>query len=536
MSTLPSVPEVPKDLSAEMRRFLFSIKEIIEIREGLRGSGDQYISQNDLASGAVPLPSSDTSAIGPPTNMTIEVGTWTNTIKWTNPIGDHLAGVEIWVNQSNSVTEAIRVAIVSAPGDSYVHNVQFVTMDNYYWIRAVTHAGKYSVWVPSALQGGMLVPRKESLGERIEGVIEALLGADPPMYDGGTVYTPDELVRWLAADGNIKRYKRTLYDPGVSGHDPSETLYWARVGILIEGDVGGQQTVGIDGNLVVDNSILARSIETGSLVVGDGTDGSIRLADGVITVAHINDLAHDDLLNSYWAHGNDITKIDGGRIFTGSILANSIGAGQITANHVGTNTIIANTANIQSGIIQSAHIGAAQILAANIANGNITNAKIGAAAVGTANIQDASITTAKIGALSIDTLHLAGNAVTVPVAVYNAGDSYTPVVYGSPIIQLGMSSLGAPVNVWFGAYAYGSDVNNTASIKIRRDSIDILSIIITLPVIGYDTGSGMYYFGGYIFFMAYDAYPPASATYYAINNGVNTPFSARSMFAIGLKR
>ena len=73
---------------------------------------------------------------------------------------------------------------------------------------------------------------------------------------------------------------------GITGHEPEyyHPLLWERIGILSSGDVNGEATVGIDGNLVVDGTILARHMEVDSLSamtanLGTVTAGVAKSAD-----------------------------------------------------------------------------------------------------------------------------------------------------------------------------------------------------------------------------------------------------------------
>jgi len=73
---------------------------------------------------------------------------------------------------------------------------------------------------------------------------------------------------------------------GITAHNPEYyfPLLWKRVGILTSGDVDGEPTVGIDGNLVVDGTILARHLEVDSLSavtanLGTVTAGVAKSAD-----------------------------------------------------------------------------------------------------------------------------------------------------------------------------------------------------------------------------------------------------------------
>lgn len=74
---------------------------------------------------------------------------------------------------------------------------------------------------------------------------------------------------------------------GITGHEPEYyyPLLWKRIGILTTGAVDGEDVVGIDGNLVVDGTILARHMEVDSLSavtanLGTVTAGVAKSADG----------------------------------------------------------------------------------------------------------------------------------------------------------------------------------------------------------------------------------------------------------------
>lgn len=130
-----------------------------------------------------------------------------------------------------------------------------------------------------------------------------------------------------------------------------------------------------------------------------------------------------------WCYNNNLTYIDGGDIYTGTVTAAKIAAGAITAEKLaagavtaakiaaGTITgdkiagktisadkIVAGTITAQSGVIAngailSAMIGDAQIGTAKIANLAVTGAKIANATITNAQIADATIQSAKIAAL-----------------------------------------------------------------------------------------------------------------------------------------
>ena len=72
--------------------------------------------------------------------------------------------------------------------------------------------------------------------------------------------------------------------------------------------------------------------------------------------------------NSNWVASLDMTRIDGGKIYTGSVTADAIAAnaitsgkiaaGQITSTHVSTNQIVAYEANLGNAVVTTLKIGA----------------------------------------------------------------------------------------------------------------------------------------------------------------------------------
>ena len=130
-----------------------------------------------------------------------------------------------------------------------------------------------------------------------------------------------------------------------------------------------------------------------------------------------------------WCYNNNLTYIDGGDIYTGTVTAAKIAAGAITTEKLAANaitadkitagtitgdkiagktisadkivagTITANSGVIANGAILTAMIGDAQIGTAKIANLAVTGAKIANATITNAQIADATIQSAKIAAL-----------------------------------------------------------------------------------------------------------------------------------------
>jgi len=293
MSNLPPIPDVPADASPELQNFLLALKEVVETREGTRGeSGDRFVTYDNLeaASAYTSLGLTkdqddtliaDSSPINSPTNLSITKGVWKNHLSWTNPTDVHFSHIEVWVNTTDSVTSATRVAIVTGPANTYEHSFGDYTNDHYYWIRAIAYSGVYSPWTPRPSQGGYVIPGDESIGETIDGVVDILKGTDPSEYNSGNEYSVSDLVK-VTTGTSVRRYRciqaNGSADPKLPGTD---TAYWERAGILMTGDVDGTPTVAIDGNLIVDDTILARHVKAGTFT-GDEFNASaeINLSEG----------------------------------------------------------------------------------------------------------------------------------------------------------------------------------------------------------------------------------------------------------------
>ena len=81
-----------------------------------------------------------------------------------------------------------------------------------------------------------------------------------------------------------------------------------------------------------------------------------------------------------------------------------------------------DTLQVANGAITNAKIGTAAIKTANIDNLAVTTGKIDNLAIKSAQIDNLAVTSGKIANLAVDTLQIAGNAVTVPLSTYTAGE------------------------------------------------------------------------------------------------------------------
>lgn len=142
------------------------------------------------------------------------------------------------------------------------------------------------------------------------------------------------------------------------------------------------------------NTKINDAFENAEMALGDALDALNSANDANTKIAG-------------WCYDNDVTYIDGGRIYTGTITAEQIAANTITSNEIAAGTItareiMAGTITAESGVLDEACIKEAYIQDAAI-----TSAKIAEASIGTAHIADAAITTAKIANLAVTNANIA---------------------------------------------------------------------------------------------------------------------------------
>jgi hypothetical protein len=307
----PAIPATTgvKDFES-LRRFLEPVKTLIEIHEGVRGRKgiDRFVPEGELnglfarvSAVETSIETGDTEAPDPPTNFSVTAQGWGNMLSWTNPNSADLYYIDIYCSTINNITTAKPVGVVTVIGrqglaDSFYHLPENLTLDHYYWIRSRDWTENYSEWVGDlgGGAGGWIAPGVATVGKVIDNIMEILKGGvgvyaayDPlATYESGDRVTYNNKsyecysivdVTGIAPDANWDA------DPPLPPDDPTRgSAYWVRVGLVIEGDVDGINTVGIDGRLVVDGTLLARSIQTDSLSAISANLGQVEAGSIVV--------------------------------------------------------------------------------------------------------------------------------------------------------------------------------------------------------------------------------------------------------------
>ena len=313
----------PGDVDYQTTKTINAIQENLERLAGIRGDGGwslitannmmeknylealagqpQSIANIDVAPGQNPwgeIPPKPTDLHIITYSDTGLASPWFHHLEWDNPTDlTNVYYIEIWSSTIDDVGTSSRVAIVTPPQNSLMIYGVLISVDYYYWVRSISYGYKKSPWEPSPdTQGGYLVLGQDSVGETIDNIMRVLAGETPPAWDATLTYQVGDFVSYTSGDPSTTRKFKALSEnlntiPWAAGVTAAA---WERTGILMTGEVDSVATVGIDGNLVVDGTILTRHL------VADIIEASHILA-GEITVSHIGDTSEILNENQIWS-------------------------------------------------------------------------------------------------------------------------------------------------------------------------------------------------------------------------------------------
>ncbi len=280
----PNIPNLPANATADEIPFLTALKHAVEALSGQGRNTDmnKALRVSDLerlgidvgkflkTTGRDPyaIVSSSSGSLAmpdPPKNLVVTKGAYSHTLEWGNPASEIVSHIEVWgAKNSQNLSDAENIGIVSLTRGNRGKTAKFInsgidpTADWTYWIRSFSYAQKYSEWHPSLVQGGLTVAGNESIAQTINEVLEVLKGGTPELHDPLRPYATDERCR----DSGGRVYTSKV-DGNLGNSPPHEK--WKRTGILMQGDIDGVPTIAIDGNLLVDKSILANAIQAGQI-------------------------------------------------------------------------------------------------------------------------------------------------------------------------------------------------------------------------------------------------------------------------------
>ena len=464
---IPGIPKPPNSAGPELRRYLESLSEAMEIRLGRRGDPvDRAVTLRELIQSGLAreLRASpfDPNNIGggnigfvddgqvdvtntppQPTGFAVTPAYSVNNLIWDFPLytGPNHSQTEIYAYPTDSLGDAIAAGVRGvASGRAYTDPVgEGVT--TYYWIRHVNEAGTPGPWSSASGVEAITAMNVTQLLAHLERSIPAVAlvqGLEPisvvdslPTVSG---YSGPNVIL-LSTDGKIYRLVSGAWTAAVPTVDLSGTISElqiaddavtnAKIAVdAIQGDVIAAGA--IDGSKIAADAITATKLAddavTNAKIAVDAIQGDV-IAAGAITETKIT----NDAITSAKISANAITaaKINAGaitatKIATDAITSDKISAGAITANEIAANAITSakisagaiDAGKIAANAITSAKISAGAITATEIATDAITADKVLAGSITADAIAANAITSAKISAGAIDAGKIAANAIT----------------------------------------------------------------------------------------------------------------------------
>ena len=256
--TLPS-PAAPD--------FLEKVKTLLDLREGqTRDQDERFVTVKMLRAGGGAMggggntiivnPGSggggsggiDATPPSSPTNLVITNNIISHILTWKNPAESDFSQVQIWRSETQDRTQAKLVGVATAPTETITLAGISPRSNYYYWIRAVDTSGNYSLWTPDDVMGGELVA-----GQFATSINDALT----QLFDDTNYMTNHTII----ADS----FKIIQPNAGLTTGKP----------VFSVGNINGQPSVGIKGDLIIDGTILGKALHTETITADKIGAGAI---------------------------------------------------------------------------------------------------------------------------------------------------------------------------------------------------------------------------------------------------------------------
>jgi len=243
------------------------------------------VAVNDVASAITAQLSASHTTLEPSLSLTATGTLMAIKLRVAGLTREQYQSIEIWSSETNN--RAAATLLASTQSQEYTHANLPVAATRYYWIHPIDPFGAYMPWHPLSATAG------------ITGIV---------------ISDPSDLIDLLATG-----------EPGA---------------IIVTGTINGTPAAGVNGDMIVDGTVLARHIAADQLIVGD----NVTLGEN----ATIEWAQVDNAPNA--------TYLDGNGIYTGTLTADQIESTDFVAQTaniaeaaVGTLTIADNAVTISVG-------------------------------------------------------------------------------------------------------------------------------------------------------------------------------------------
>lgn len=336
----------------------------------------------------------ETAPPGAPTGDAVGL-MFSTRISWTfGTTSAPLAATEVWFSSTNNRAVASRLSHVPSPQTEYIHPGLQPGQGGFYWLRVVDVWGNTSGWFPAGANAGMAASALSDPTSLLD-LLQGSIGLDQLAEEvatplGGLESLANKWVLQVNAGGRVAGIALASDSTGSASAMVMLADKFAFVQpdgsgtprqVMIIGSVDGTPTLGFDGTVIIDGTILPRSIDTRGLTIRDALGNVILGAGSALSLDYVPDGARNSELEPTLAGkldkaGDDITGrltllvADG--IFAGTDLDNGVyfGSGGLVARKGG-QTKVAISSN--GDAFFAGDLAAAAVTTENLIEGSVSN-------------------------------------------------------------------------------------------------------------------------------------------------------------------
>ena len=157
---VPSLPEIPNGIDGSLRKFLEAVRQVVNVREGLKGdaldanvtyrdlinagiaTSDSYVAPSNGGSPVDPAAVTDSTPLGLVTGVQVDAAVESVILSWDQISDSRFSHVEIWRGVS-ATREGIVAPIGTTTGSIFIDKTVSTSQAGgyYYWVRTISTSG-----------------------------------------------------------------------------------------------------------------------------------------------------------------------------------------------------------------------------------------------------------------------------------------------------------------------------------------------------------------------------------------------------------